>query len=424
MPQKRLNVFLDAIPQHLQASVLEGRRERQGGKLPPPLVLKLVLAMAFRADRGIPAVLRELVEILGEPKNWKGKAPEPSSITAARDRLGWEPVRTLFRAHAEEADEVEQHVWRGLRVAALDGVAFRTPDSPENEAAFGRPGGTKPAGFPVMRGLLLVDVFSHQVRAATFGPYKGTGSGELSLARDHMLGQIPTQTLLVMDRGFCAYKWLESLSTRKIPFVVRLKTGKNTVKPKTRQVLVRGKDALVDFPVPNSLRPRTGAEPLPLRKIKWIPPRAKGRRRKVVYLLTNLTDAELYPWREIAKLYRLRWEAEFTFRELKCSLTNRKVEFRSKRPARVLQEAYAMLLAYNAIRMRMAEAAAGDRPPIDLSFTDCMHAIRGAYRTGEPLSRLLPRLAGYVLPKRGPRWYPRAIKSRARPFPTKPARAA
>lgn len=446
------NAFLDAIPKDLRERVLEGRRERRGGKLPPQLVLQLVTAMAFRPDRSIPAVLEELVEVVGVPATWRGRAPEPSSITTARDRLGWETVRDLYRAHAKEIDVAfDEQRWRGLRVAGLDATAQRTPDSPENEAVFGRPGGKNPAGFPVLRCLALVDVFGHQVRAATFGPYKGAGTGEISLAKNYLLDQIPEETLILMDRGFCGYEWLRILLKHEVPFVVRLKTGRNTVTPKLREKLEKDNDALVDFPVPNSFRPQSTAEDLPLRLIKWKPPkqrtkakttRRKRKRKKAkraskkldtprkrrsrrssreVYLLTNLTDHQAYPWREIAQLYLTRWEVEFAFREIKATLTNRKVAFRSKRPCRVLQEAYAQLLAYNAIRLRMAQAVRGrgGGAPRTLSFTDCLHAVRRAYCTGETLERLLLKLARYEIPKRESRWYPRAVKSRSSSYPEK-----
>lgn len=444
MAPNQLNAFLDAIPETLREQVLDGRRERRGGKLPLRLVLQLVVAMAFRPDRSIPAVLEELVEIVGRPATWHGKPPEPSSITAARDRLGWETLRELYRSHVEATEAVfGQHRWRGLRVAGLDGTTLHAPDTPLNEAAFTRPGGRQPAGFPTLRLLALVDVFSHQVRAASFGPYKGPGSGELSLAKQYLVDQLPAETLLLMDRGFQSYGWLRMLQEREIPFVVRLKTGKNTVKPKLRESLERGCDRLIDFPVPKSFRPRAGAEELPLRWIKCTLPKQRSKRKKKkkgkrgklrtdtrrrgrkrsrhIYLLTNLVDPEAFPWKEIASLYLSRWEVEFAFREIKSSLTNRKVEFRSKKPERVLQEAYALLLAYNSIRLRMAEAVKGKRDPTELSFTDCMHAIRRAYCTGEAVPLLLPKLARLRIPKRERRWYPRVVKMRASPYPTKSA---
>ncbi|MGB0686004.1 MAG: transposase domain-containing protein [Planctomycetota bacterium] len=142
MPLKLPNVFLDAVSPELRRRVIEGfcRPERRGGKLPLDLVLQLTVALALRPQHGIPSVLAELTDVIGEPANWHGIAPQPSSITAARDRLGWPALRALFREHAESVEEASGDFrWRGLRVAALDGTTFRAPDSPANAAAFGRP---------------------------------------------------------------------------------------------------------------------------------------------------------------------------------------------------------------------------------------------------------------------------------------------
>lgn len=454
--EKSPNAFLDAVPtelrEHVQAE--SGLRDRHGVRLRLQLTIQLVIAMAFRPDLSIPCVLEELVELVGVPPNWKGGATPPSStITKGRDRLGWEPVRSLFRHHVEfmEKEGMERAcTWRGFRVAALDGTTLRTPDTPQNEAAFGRPAGRfGPGGFPMLRGLALVDVFDHHVRAAVYGPYLGKGTGELSLARNYLLEQIPPNTLILEDRGFCAYEWLRDLREGGRHHVTRLKTGKNTVTPVKKETLTTGRDWLVEFPVPNSLRPRAGEQPLRLRMIKWSLPKRRSKRLKKpgvrkarqkkararakrcvskkkapprhLYLLTSLTDSRAFPWKEIAQLYLLRWEVEFAFREIKATLTNRKVEFRSKKPRRVLQEAYALLLAYNATRMRMTQAAeAKGLEPRRLSFKRCLVAVRRAYLTGSDLLRLLRTLALYVLEDRPPRSYPRAVKCRSTRFPTKP----
>lgn len=462
-PDVAPNAFLDAIPQELRQRVLAeaGLKDRRGAKLPLDLLLQLVVSMAFRSDLSISSVLEELVEVVGAPLTWRGAQPQPSSITSARDRLGWQVVRSLFREHAEliEGDSADQ-TWHGFHVYGLDGTTLRTPDTPKNEAAFGRPSGRNgPGGFPMVRCLALANVLTHQVRAAVFGPYKGAGTGELSLAQNYLLDELPTDGLLLMDRGFCSYKWLRVLQQREIPYVVRMKMGKNTVTPVKQETLCRGKDWLVEFPVPKSLRPRAGAEPLQLRMIKWSVPKRRSKKAKAktprakspkakrakakkarkaaqakaktanpakasprhLFLLTTLTDDQAYPYSEIVQLYSMRWEIEFAFREIKTTLTNRKVEFRSKRPRRVLQEAYGLLLAYNAIRLRMAQAAEAKKlVPRRLSFTRSLHAVRRAYLVGSPLSRLLPLLGRYVLENdREPRSYARAVKCRSTRFPTK-----
>tara|TARA_R110002096_G_scaffold24626_1_gene77477 strand:- start:45 stop:1421 length:1377 start_codon:yes stop_codon:yes gene_type:complete len=448
-PPVPTNAFLDGIPSSLREEVFAEFRltERRGGRLPLPLVLQLVVAMALRPDRSIPAVLEELVGVVGEPLTWRGAFPQPSSITSARDRLGWKPVKRLFEAHSELTDEVfGAPCWKGLRVGAVDGTTMRTPDSAANQV-FGRPGGRNGAsGFPAVRLLALVDVDSHQVRAAAVGPSRGVGSGELSVAHKALLDVIPPDTVLLFDRGFCSFAWLRALDDREVPFVVRAKTGKNAMKPVIRETLQRKADWQAEFPIPQRFPDRKNQAPIPLRLLKWTPPKKRSKRTKgsrkrpkstcrkakreaggkkkgkrQVVLLTNLTDPCAYSYEEIVGLYLKRWEVEFAFREIKTTLTNRKVEFRSKLPERVLQEAYALLLAYNLVRARITQASSlGGLSPTRLSFKDCLLATRGAYVTGRALQVLLKQLQRYLLPKREPRNYPRAVKCRATRYPTKP----
>src|SRR2546425_6488418 len=45
------------------------------------------------------------------------------------------PYTTLFRSASASAEE---HRWRGLAVFGVDGTTLRVPDTPENDAHFGR----------------------------------------------------------------------------------------------------------------------------------------------------------------------------------------------------------------------------------------------------------------------------------------------
>ncbi len=144
-------------------------------------------------------------------------------------------------------------------------------------------------------------------------------------------------------------------------------------------------------------------------------------------MLTTLLDPALYSRQELAELYHVRWEAELGFRELKTSLlgngsTGRKVHFRCMTPGRVLCEVFGTLIAYDCIRLLMAEAARADgkRQPRFLSFVGCLDEIRSALAfTGllrpEQLTtlrrNLLERLRARRLPPRRQRSYPRTVKA-------------
>jgi IS4 transposase len=91
-------------------------------------------------------------------------------------------------------------------------------------------------------------------------------------------------------------------------------------------------------------------------------------------LVTNWLDIDAAPAVELAARYRRRWTIEQSFDELKVHLAARDVLPRSKRPALLEQEFYALLLAHAAIRRLMSQAAVTtDQAAEDLSF---VHAVR------------------------------------------------
>ncbi|KMK88006.1 transposase for insertion sequence element IS4 [Pectobacterium atrosepticum ICMP 1526] len=60
----------------------------------------------------------------------------PSAVVQARQRLGSEAVRLVFEQTADLWNRQTNHPhWGGLTLLAVDGVIWRTPDTPENDTA-------------------------------------------------------------------------------------------------------------------------------------------------------------------------------------------------------------------------------------------------------------------------------------------------
>src|SRR5262245_13860961 len=100
-PDKWTDVFgtlTRVLPAALIREVLQefGKTSRKAKKLPPEFVTWLVIAMGIFRDLNVSDVLARVVEGLG--MRWSRKRrPHTTSISQARDRLGWRPVRELFR---------------------------------------------------------------------------------------------------------------------------------------------------------------------------------------------------------------------------------------------------------------------------------------------------------------------------------------
>ena len=150
-----------------------------------------------------------------------------------------------------------------------------------------------------------------------------------------------------------------------------------------------------------------------------------GRRR---ILLTSLLDAKAWPAKEIAAQYQERWQIETSYRELKQDMLGDELTLRSGTPETVRQEVWGTLLAYNLVRLEMAEIAREvGVAPTDLSFMTALHywryewswlAISSPGTLPARLLRLRERLGELRLPKqrRGRECPPRGEKA-AVPLP-------
>ncbi|HWE93316.1 MAG TPA: transposase [Tepidisphaeraceae bacterium] len=137
----------------------------------------------------------------------------------------------------------------------------------------------------------------------------------------------------------------------------------------------------------------------------------KGRRTRVVTVVTTLLDPMRHPKQEIARLYGLRWEVETNFRHLKATM--KMEQLKCQTPDGVMKELMVFVLVYNLIRAAMA--AAGERQGVDpgrISFVDTTRWLR-AYCT--PPCRKGP-VDLIVNPQRGGRWNPRVLKHRLKPY--------
>ncbi len=404
--------------------VAAGKVAERACKLTPELVAWLVVAMGLFRGVSIQGVLARVVEGLGIAVRFGlAELPHKTSITQARDRLGWEVVRTIFRKLADAlAAKYEPEIrWFGFVVRALDGCTFLVPDSHENDKGFGRPGASRggKSAFPQVRSVLVLGVFTHIITQAIFAPYR---EGELTVA-NKLVDELTPGTLLLMDRLYFSFAWLATLMARGIPFVVRAKTGKRTLTLRKGRRLSDG-SMLAKLVIPRALKRKNPSLP-DLIDVRVINYRAKGFRP--VTVITSLSSHRKYPATEVGALYFERWEIELGCREIKTYQAGVRVTFRTKTPDRVLQEAFGLLTAYNCVRGLMAEAAAEKGlEPRRLSFVGCLERIRAAviaFDGADPErfhARLLVSLATCVLPKRRVgRKCPRAVKIKMSKWPRK-----
>ena len=156
---------------------------------------------------------------------------------------------------------------------------------------------------------------------------------------------------------------------------------------------------------------------LTLREVR-VQVKQRGFRTRALVIVTTLLDHEAFPAREIAGLYRRRWQAELNLRSLKIVL--QMDHLRCKTPHRARNEFQMHLLAYNLIRRVMALAAFQERvPPWQISFKAALQTLNNflpSLVSSMPLEAgcqtFLSSVASHLVGNRPDRYEPRRIKRR------------
>ena len=354
----------------------------------------------------------------------------------ARMRLPLEVFRRLLQQLVPTLRDgkAPPSLWLGHRTFAVDGSSFSMPDTPELQQEFGQSGKQrKGCGFPVAHFLAMFDSATGFLVEVLASPLRTHDMSKV--AQIHPA--LRAGDVLVGDRGFCSYAHLALLFQRGIHGVfrlhqrLRLSILKSTDAESVDQTELRRRtrrstglarvlhrlgvcDHVVEWD-----RPKKKPEWMSEEQYLALPPMLQcrvlsydlsrpGYRTKRITLVTTLLDAEAYPWKELAELYRQRWQVELNFRHLKITM-NMDV-LRCKTVDGVLKELAVFAIVYNLVRVVMVEAAHRQKVDVDrISFVDALRWLVAA-RPRAVLKKLI------VNPNRRGRVEPRAKKRRPKQY--------
>lgn len=301
--------------------------------------------------------------------------------------------------------------WHGRRVFAVDGAKRNLQRSPELDARFGRPDG---GHCPQATISTLLNVSSRVPADLLVTQFAAC---ERSLLLEH-LSVLRRGDVLVLDRGYPSHDVLRRLLTDGMDFLVRV-PATHTFEAIEAFRQSGGDDYRVVIGVPKNA-PR-GTKPIELRAVRLTNPSGEES-----FYLTSLRRSE-FSRRQIAELYRMRWEAEEFYKLTSSSYFDQR-QFHAKSGLGIEQEILAQAIFVTIARFLLALAAHdGDVRYDDLSVKAAVLAC-AAYLTRlflddphdalEWLPRLLARIArtrekqrpGRSCPRRsfkpGPRWGP------------------
>jgi hypothetical protein len=249
-------------------------------------------------------------------------------------------------------------------------------------------------------------------------------TSEISLAAQ-LINSLAAGDVLIVDRGFCNYALAALLGIKQVGVIARVPTAVRHIDFRKGKKRLGSKDAL--FIWKKSQRPCRwmalgqwlGLTETVTVRILQVRIQGAGSRAQSVTLMTTLLDPALYPAKEIAEAYRLRWREEMCFDDLKTTLHMAHLKCLS--PQMVKKEVCMFLIAHNLLRCLMAQAAAQVQTPIERisfkgaldGFRHCSVAMAQAKSKAVRIAvweEFMAGLAADSLPDRPDRIEPRAIK--------------
>lgn len=342
----------------------------------------------------------------------------------ARQRLPVEMFSGLSRETARQlsASALPEWRWRGRLVKLVDGTGVSMPDTPENQARYPQPDSQAPGvGFPQARLVAVICLATGAVLDTAMGPYSGKGTSELALLRT-LDGALGAGDVMLADALYCNYFLVATQVAAGVDVLFEQHGARTTDFRRGRSLGTR--DHLVDWHKPRRpdwMRPEQYAA---------YPDTLTVRETKVAHkvLVTTMLDHRAIGKDDLAELYNRRWNVELDLRNVKTTMGMDVLRCRT--PQMNEKEVWAYMLAYNVIRLLMAQAANDSGlHPRELSFKHTVqtwtqwiaHGLSAAtddgrlfkliamLRVGNRPGRIEPRMR-----KRRPKSYPWLKESRAK----------
>lgn len=337
----------------------------------------------------------------------------------ARQRLPVEMVRKLARHTAKLLSEraLSGWRWRGRCVKLVDGTGILMPDTAANQACYPQPRSQAPGvGSPLAKLVGVVCLSTGALIDAAMGPHAGKDTSELGLLRT-LEKVFSSGDVMLADALYCNYFTITALMGAGVDVVFAQNGSRTTDFRRGKRLGMR--DHRVSWPKPKD-RPQWMSreeyaalpEELTLREVKV------GKK----ILVTTFLYPRKVSKAELGRLFRQRWHVELDLRAIKTTL--RMAELSCNTPQMNEKEVWVHFLAYNLIRLLMAQAAQKAAVhPRALSFKHTIQLwsewiVRRLCDHPNASIELLFTLIGQLhVGNRPGRIEPRARKRRPKPYP-------
>ena len=335
----------------------------------------------------------------------------------ARQRLPLEMVSALTRETGRLLSQkaLKKWLWRGRSVKLVDGTCISMPDTPQNQACYPQPNTQATGvGFPLARLVMVICMATGAALDVAIGPHSGKGTGELGLVR-RLLGGFRAGDVMLADALYCNYFLISTLISAGVDVLFEQNGSRITDFRRGKSLGTR--DHLVLWS-----KPATRPDWMTVEQYREFPDALPVREVRVGHqvLVTTLQDHKQVSKDDLSDLYACRWNVELDLRNLKTT-TGMDV-LNCQTPEMNVKQMWVHLLAYNVIRLLMAQAASdAGVDPRTLSFKHTVQlwtewVSRGMSATKDG-GRLFELITQCRVGNRPGRIEPRMRKRRPKPYP-------
>jgi hypothetical protein len=292
------------------------------------------------------------------------------------------------------------------------------PDTEENQTRYPQLGRQKPGiGFPLCRLLAITDLYSGAVLDLASGPFQGKGTDEQTLLRS-LYDVFDSGDIILGDAYFPTWLFIAEMCEKGVDILMEQYGARRRTTDFRRGISLGARDHII-----NISKPVKKPDWIEQERFDALPDTIAVRELKVKgkILVTTLVDAKNYSKHSLFRLYKRRWEIETNLGQIKTILGMNVLSCRT--PEMIAREIWVYMLAYNLIRLLMAQSAqVAGLCPIDLSFKHCLqlwlnYLQQTATMDEVALETLFIMMAQQRVARRPGRIEPRAIKRRPKPYP-------
>lgn len=402
-----LSTVEDLLPDH---------RERL---YPPTETLSMFMAQTLNEDRSCQKAVNDAVI-----NRICGGLPVASIATGAyckaRQRLPLTMISSLTRHTAQLIDTQlpTQWLWQGKRVRIIDGTSSLMPDTAANQDKYPQQSSKGSGlGFPLCRIVGIICFSSGAVIDAAIGEFQGKGSGEQSLLRQ-MHSSFEAGDIVLGDALYGSYFFLAHLISHGLEGLFEQMGARKRTTDFRKGKRQGTKDHLVQL-----TKPKVKPEWMTAQEYDNAPDSLTIRELKVggKVLITTLLSPKVATKLALKALYKRRWEIEVDFGFIKTTMGMERLS--CKTPEMIEKEIWVYFLAYNLIRLLMAQSAViSERLPQQISFKHTVQLWlawnqQGAMEGNTDRRILFILIAQRHVGNRSGRIEPRAIKYRGKMYP-------